>query len=87
MLSDESTPKTYGVPLLEGVQDNDGDLGGSRGISRPGSLRALLNAPTHTVHYFWRKFDNAFMRPMFGGRGFVPYVPGSPAGQREPQWH
>ncbi|KAL8166604.1 hypothetical protein V2J09_008103 [Rumex salicifolius] len=30
------------------------------------------------VHYLWRKFDNKFMRPVFGGRGFVPYQPGSP---------
>ncbi|KAL5720496.1 Sodium/hydrogen exchanger 2 [Ranunculus cassubicifolius] len=28
-----------------------------------------------------RKFDNVFMRPMFGGRGFVPFIPGSPTEQ------
>ncbi|KAL8171269.1 hypothetical protein V2J09_023073 [Rumex salicifolius] len=47
-------------------------------VFRPSSLRMLLNSPTHTVHHYWRKFDNAFMRPVFGGRGFVPFVPGSP---------
>jgi len=36
-----------------------------------------MRYPTTTVHYFWRKFDDKFMRPVFGGRGFVPVVPGS----------
>ncbi|KAI5075539.1 hypothetical protein GOP47_0009615 [Adiantum capillus-veneris] len=35
--------------------------------TRPSSLQMLLRAPTSTVHYFWRKFDDAYMRPMFGG--------------------
>ncbi|KAK4771596.1 hypothetical protein SAY87_032128 [Trapa incisa] len=43
------------------------------------SLRLLMTHPHITVHYLWRKFDDKFMRPVFGGRGFVPYVPGSPA--------
>ncbi|KAJ8622606.1 hypothetical protein MRB53_031135 [Persea americana] len=42
------------------------------------SLSLLIRHPTSTVHYFWRKFDDRFMRPVFGGRGFVPIVPGSP---------
>ena len=46
-------------------------------------LRVLISNPTTTVHYFWRKFDDKFMRPVFGGRGFVPYVPGSPTGAAE----
>ncbi|OMO99097.1 Na+/H+ exchanger [Corchorus olitorius] len=44
------------------------------------SLRLLMTHPTWTVHYLWRKFDDRFMRPVFGGRGFVPFVPGSPTG-------
>jgi hypothetical protein len=51
---------------------------------RPSSLRMLLTKPTHTVHYYWRKFDDALMRPMFGGRGFVPYTPGSPTDPNVP---
>lgn len=47
---------------------------------RRSSLRLLLTHPTWTVHYLWRKFDDRFMRPVFGGRGFVPFVPGSPTG-------
>nr|AGE13943.1 vacuolar Na+/H+ antiporter [Pyrus ussuriensis] len=76
MLSSEPTsPKSVIVPLLG--QDSVDDLVG-QDIRRPASLRDLLTTPTHTVHRYWRKFDNAFMRPVFGGRGFVPFVPGSP---------
>lgn len=76
-LSDSSTPKSVNAPLLGEAQDSEADLGDTN-IPRPGSIRALLATPTHTVHRYWRKFDDAFMRPVFGGRGFVPYVPGSP---------
>ncbi|KAG2695351.1 hypothetical protein I3760_07G009800 [Carya illinoinensis] len=73
--SDPSTPKSITVPLLGEGQDSEFDL---PEVVRPSSIRALLSTPTHTVHRYWRKFDDAFMRPVFGGRGFVPFVPGSP---------
>ncbi|KAF5441880.1 hypothetical protein F2P56_037165 [Juglans regia] len=73
--SDSSTPKSVTVPFLGEGQDSELDL---PEITRPSSIRALLATPTHTVHQYWRKFDDAFMRPVFGGRGFVPFVPGSP---------
>ncbi|XP_072976702.1 sodium/hydrogen exchanger 1-like isoform X2 [Typha angustifolia] len=41
------------------------------------SLGMLIMHPTHTIHYFWRKFDDKYMRPIFGGRGFVPSDLGS----------
>ncbi|XP_010279028.1 PREDICTED: sodium/hydrogen exchanger 1-like [Nelumbo nucifera] len=44
------------------------------------NLSLLIRYPTSTVHYFWRKFDDRYMRPVFGGRGFMPYVPSSPTG-------
>ncbi|KAJ8475717.1 hypothetical protein OPV22_019444 [Ensete ventricosum] len=44
----------------------------------PPDLRMILTAPSRSVHHYWRKFDDKFMRPVFGGRGFVPFVPGSP---------
>ncbi|KAJ1378357.1 Sodium/solute symporter superfamily [Sesbania bispinosa] len=25
-----------------------------------------------TIHHYWRMFDDTFMRPVFGGRGFLP---------------
>ncbi|KAM0995021.1 hypothetical protein ACFX15_010106 [Malus domestica] len=78
MLSSEpTTPKSIIIPLLG--QDSVDDLV-VQDIRRPASIRDLLTTPfnRHTVHRYWRKFDNAFMRPVFGGRGFVPFVPGSP---------
>lgn len=75
---DQVTPlqKSFNVPHLNG-QDSEADLDlVSPGIPRPTSLRMLLSRPS--VHHYWRKFDNSFMRPVFGGRGFVPFVPGSP---------
>ncbi|CAL5043047.1 unnamed protein product [Urochloa decumbens] len=31
------------------------------------SISMLLERPVHTVHIYWRKFDDRFMRPIFGG--------------------
>ncbi|MCD9561180.1 Sodium/hydrogen exchanger 2 [Datura stramonium] len=80
--SEPATPKSFIVPLLDSAQDSEADLG--QNVPRPHSLRMLLSTPSHTVHHYWRRFDNAFMRPVFGGRGFVPFVPGSPT---EPSDH
>ncbi|KNA07400.1 hypothetical protein SOVF_172210 [Spinacia oleracea] len=82
-VSDLGSPKSLSLPLLESQPDFEADNGNHdestvRSLGRPGSLRMLLNSPTHTVHHYWRKFDDGFMRPVFGGRGFVQYVPGSP---------
>uniref|UniRef100_A0A5B7BZZ5 Uncharacterized protein n=1 Tax=Davidia involucrata TaxID=16924 RepID=A0A5B7BZZ5_DAVIN len=86
MVSSEPTsPKPFTLPLLANGQDSEADLGGQN-IPRPTSFRMLLATPSHTVHYYWRKIDNAFMRPVFGGRGFVPFVPGSPIEQSVQQW-
>lgn len=77
--SDPTFPGSSSVkePLLGEGQDSLDDLGSQ--VSGRNGIRAFLATPSHTVHYYWRKFDNAFMRPVFGGRGFVPLVPGSPA--------
>jgi len=72
--SEPSSPKSLHSPLLTSMQGSDLE----NAIVRPSSLRMLLSKPTHTVHYYWRKFDDALMRPVFGGRGFVPFSPGSP---------
>jgi len=79
---EESSPKSITVPFLGGSQDseevdNDNDTDGNDSHG-PSSIRDLLTTPTHTVHRLWRKFDDAIMRPVFGGRGFVPVVPTSP---------
>lgn len=90
--SEPVTPKSFTVPLLGDGQDSECDLFNGNGHTsetrehghprnHPNSLRMLFSTPTRTVHYYWRKFDDSFMRPVFGGRGFVPYVPGSPTEQ------
>ncbi|KAK3039026.1 hypothetical protein RJ639_027511 [Escallonia herrerae] len=85
MISSEPvTPKSFVVPLLSNGHNSEADIG--HNVPRPTSLRMLLTTPSHTVHHYWRKFDNAFMRPVFGGRGFVPYVPGSPTEQSVHHW-
>ncbi|CAN7051809.1 unnamed protein product [Brassica oleracea var. botrytis] len=80
MLSDDNTPKSMHMPLLDGEQqDSFVEFSGSHhDVPRPDSLRGFLMRPARTVHHYWRQFDDAFMRPVFGGRGFVPFVPGSP---------
>ncbi|KQK14736.1 sodium/hydrogen exchanger 2 [Brachypodium distachyon] len=78
-VSEPSSPKSLHSPLLTSMQGSD--LEATVPMVRPSSLRMLLTKPTHTVHFYWRKFDDALMRPMFGGRGFVPYAPGSPTEQ------
>ncbi|KVH95596.1 Cation/H+ exchanger [Cynara cardunculus var. scolymus] len=79
--SEPTSPKSYVVPLLGNERDPEAEPGQERPVLYPSSLRVLLATPSHTVHYYWRKFDNAFMRPVFGGRGFVPYIPGTPTEQ------
>lgn len=76
--SSSNTPRSVRVPLLWHQQDSEADLSDEH---PPTSLRMLLTTPTHNVHRCWRKFDDTFMRPVFGGRGFVPFVPGSPTEQ------
>ncbi|CAD5183973.1 unnamed protein product [Musa acuminata subsp. malaccensis] len=80
MSSEPSSPQSLLSSLLEHGRGSEVD-GGGEILTRPSSLRMLLSKPTHTVHYYWRKLDDAFMRPVFGGRGFVPFSPGSPTEQ------
>lgn len=67
--------------FLENGDPSDG--GNNQPSPKASNLRLLMRYPTSTAHYFWRKFDDKYMRPMFGGRGFVPYVPGSPTGAQD----
>ncbi|KAH7689268.1 solute carrier family 9 (sodium/hydrogen exchanger) member 8 protein [Dioscorea alata] len=41
------------------------DVSGMIQVKR--SLSALLERPVHTIHVYWRKFDDNYMRPIFGG--------------------
>ncbi|TQD94032.1 hypothetical protein C1H46_020365 [Malus baccata] len=72
------------VLFLEAGEPSEG--GNGEPIRKPSNLRLLMTHPASTTaHYLWRKFDDKFMRPVFGGRGFVPFVPGSPSGAVEDQ--
>ncbi|RDX74149.1 Sodium/hydrogen exchanger 4, partial [Mucuna pruriens] len=31
------------------------------------SLSMLIESPVFTIHHYWRRFDDAYMRPIFGG--------------------
>ncbi|XP_039161959.1 sodium/hydrogen exchanger 2-like [Eucalyptus grandis] len=83
--SEPSSPKSFTQPLLSNGHDLESHQNG-KSILRPSSLHKLLSMPSHTVHHYWRKFDDAFMRPVFGGRGFVPFIPCSPTDQDDHQW-
>ncbi|KAK3031598.1 hypothetical protein RJ639_035604 [Escallonia herrerae] len=61
------------------------DASGNQEAPRSSGFRLLMRYPTYTVHQLWRRFDDRFMRPVFGGRGFVPVVPGSPTGAADDQ--
>ena len=70
------------IPFLENQdQDQNGDQDPQR---RRRGLSLLMKYPTGAVHHIWRKFDDKFMRPVFGGRGFVTYEPASPTGAADP---
>jgi hypothetical protein len=82
------SPKSITVPFLGANHDSEVETDATDS-QRPSSIRDLLTTPTHTVHRLWRRFDDAFMRPVFGGRGFVPFVPTSPtecSGHPSPEW-
>jgi sodium/hydrogen exchanger 8 len=69
----------FHIPLLNDIeQERENGTNGEVGISRildrlprPQSIGMLLTAPRSTIHHVWRQFDDACMRPTFGGRGFV----------------
>nr|NP_001291221.1 uncharacterized protein LOC105132046 [Populus euphratica]ACZ05630.1 Na+/H+ antiporter [Populus euphratica] len=71
--SDLTNLKLFNFPFFANGQESEFDMNGDH-IPRPVSLRMLLTTPSHTVHHFWRKFDDSLMRPVFGGRGFTAHV-------------
>lgn len=36
-------------------------------IRAKNSLSMLIERPVYTIHSYWRRFDDAYMRPIFGG--------------------
>lgn len=75
--SEPSSPRSLTTPLIGNGGDPDAETGNLRTLTTTSSLKMLLNSPTNTVHHYWRRFDDAVMRPIFGGRGFVSYATGT----------
>lgn len=64
MSHDESGPPSedMNLPLLSF------DESAATNITRAKeSLSMLLGSPVYTIHFYWRRFDDAYMRPIFGG--------------------
>lgn len=74
--SDPSSPKSLALPLLHNRQDSEADMESSN-IPCQRSICMLLAIPTRTVHFYWWKFDDACMRPVFGGRLVPDHTLGS----------
>uniref|UniRef100_A0A0E0LB09 Cation/H+ exchanger transmembrane domain-containing protein n=1 Tax=Oryza punctata TaxID=4537 RepID=A0A0E0LB09_ORYPU len=53
------------LPFLSTDEEASGS--GSGFLQAKRSISMLLERPVHTVHIYWRKFDDRFMRPIFGG--------------------
>lgn len=81
-----STPtSSFHEPLLNGdgsYIENHEPLHRTQGqsdyILEQITLRLFLSTPSRAIHHYWRSFDNAVMRRIFGGRGVSEVVPGSP---------
>ncbi|XP_057983920.1 sodium/hydrogen exchanger 4 isoform X1 [Malania oleifera] len=50
------------LPLLWTQQLASGNI-----LPTEDSLSVLIEQPVRTIHFYWRKFDNTYMRPIFGG--------------------
>jgi sodium/hydrogen exchanger 8 len=75
---DTSVDSEFHVPLLLGLSEANGENNAVsfmiNGLPRPSSITALLGASTSGIHRAWRKVDDAYMRPLFGGKGFVRQI-------------
>lgn len=69
-----SSKQSLARQLLIDRQEPEGEMG-NVDFRRLDSLSMLLKKTSLTIHNYWRMFDDGFMRPLFGGRGFVPGAP------------
>ncbi|XP_076902934.1 sodium/hydrogen exchanger 2-like isoform X2 [Bidens hawaiensis] len=79
--SQPSSPMSIMMPLIGHRLDVEGETGDDdvdeTSLETTTNFKVMFSNPTNTIHYYWRKFDDAFMRPVFGGRGFISYVTGT----------
>lgn len=73
-------PSLDDLRLLLTENGEPSEQGNTGPAPKKSNLRVLITHPTPTAHCLWRKFDDRFMRPVFGGRGFVPHIPSSTTG-------
>ncbi|KAL4313430.1 hypothetical protein GQ457_01G006700 [Hibiscus cannabinus] len=50
------------LPLLSSEESATSNV-----LREKNSLSMLIGRPVYTVHFYWRKFDDKYMRPIFGG--------------------
>ncbi|KAF8401609.1 hypothetical protein HHK36_012555 [Tetracentron sinense] len=81
--SNTDTSESQSLEDLRLLFLENGESSNDRPLPKRSSLSLLIRHPTSTVHHFWRRFDDRYMRPVFGGRGFVPFVPRSPTGAQD----
>eukprot|EP01018_Ginkgo_biloba_P003739 Gb_32009 [translate_table: standard] len=76
--SDLPTPKdvAFEAELQASLLAQNGSIE-TNGILRRSSFSLLIERPVYTIHYLWRRLDDSYMRPVFGGGCFVPYIEGS----------
>ena len=72
--SEPSSPNT--LPLLHSSQDPESDTE-HEDFHRSASLSRIVSTTGNTIHRYWRKYDDRYMRPLFGGREVVHPVPAS----------
>ncbi|KAI5073373.1 hypothetical protein GOP47_0011386 [Adiantum capillus-veneris] len=72
-ITDVLEPETPKVPRVSSGDMNISLLEDGEPAHHPNatSKDRVLDRSSSTVHHLWRKFDDSFMRPVFGGRGFV----------------
>ncbi|XP_074304504.1 sodium/hydrogen exchanger 1-like isoform X2 [Silene latifolia] len=61
--SESSRPKSTTLPLPWNLRDSDAYM--AHNIATKSTLGMLITKPTKTVHYYWRQFDRAYIRPLF----------------------
>ncbi|XP_022150237.1 sodium/hydrogen exchanger 2-like isoform X2 [Momordica charantia] len=65
--ADFPTLESLSDPFLLDVDDDlESDMDGAN-MPRTNSCLLFLRFPTQCINHYWRKFDECFMRPVFGG--------------------
>ncbi|KAE9591219.1 putative cation/H+ exchanger, cation/H+ exchanger, CPA1 family, na+/H+ exchanger NHX -type [Lupinus albus] len=55
-------PEDMNLPFLSLEESTETNLSRAKE-----SLSMFIESPVYTMHYYWRSFDDSYMRPIFGG--------------------